>query len=770
MSDSERMQRYRIEGIDCASCANDIEVALRKLDGFDGASVSFATSTISIPEGGRETAEKTISRIEPEARIVEAPGRGDRGGSTDGGTEGRGGAPTPGGSGAADGWGAGNSGGRRERARVAWRVGRMVLALALTILGVLFQEPLRATPLGLGEYAVFLVAYLLVGWPVLSSAVRNILRGRVFDEMFLMTVATLGAIAVHELAEAVAVMLFYSIGEYVQDRAVGRSRRSISSLMDLRPDFARLVGDQGTSSVNPESVEVGATIEVRPGERMPLDGEVVRGDSTVDTSALTGESVPRSVAEGDTVLSGFVNGSGSLRVRVTRAFSDSSVSRILELVEDAAGRKAPTEKFISRLASVYTPIVVGVAAAIAFVPPLVFPDALLGEWVYRALVMLVISCPCALVISVPLGYFGGIGGASRNGILVKGSNYLDALTDLSTVVVDKTGTLTRGTFEVVRTEPRNGFAREEVLQLAALAESHSSHPIARSIRAAYERAESAGGGPDTPGTRGAHRGGPAGEAGTATAAGLDTDAVTDVREEKGYGVVARVGARRILAGSDRLLHREQIAHSGCNAEGTVVYVAVDDTYAGYIVIADEVKPDAAEAVVEMKALGVDRVIMLTGDSEAIARRIAEDTGIDAVHAGLLPEEKVAKVEEIAAELPEGKRLAFVGDGINDAPVLMRADIGIAMGALGSDAAIEAADIVLMDDQMRGVGSSIRVARHTRSVVLQNIVLALLVKAVFLALGAFGIATMWEAVIADVGVSLLAVLNATRTLRMSRRSK
>ncbi len=766
MSDSERMQKYRIEGIDCASCANDIETALRKLDGFDGASVSFATNTISIPEGHRETAERTISRIEPEARIVDATGRG--GSSQSGGRPD--GAPARGGSGAAGGPDLDGAPTRSERAKAIWRVGRIVLALVITVLGVLFQEPLRATPFGLGEYAVFLVAYLLVGWPVLSSAVRNILRGRVFDEMFLMTVATLGAIAIHELAEAVAVMLFYSIGEYVQDRAVGRSRRSISSLMDLRPDFARLVGDEGISSVEPGSVEVGATIEVRPGERVPLDGEVVRGDSTVDTSALTGESVPRSVAEGDTVLSGFVNGAGSIRVRVTKAFADSSVSRILELVEDAAGRKAPTEKFISRLAAVYTPIVVGVAAAIAFVPPLVFPDALLGEWVYRALVMLVISCPCALVISVPLGYFGGIGGASRNGILIKGSNYLDALTDLSTVVVDKTGTLTRGTFEVVRTEPRNGFDGDEVLRLAALAESHSSHPIARSIRAAYERAASAGGGPDTSGSRGAHRGGPAGEAGTGTAAGLDTDTVTDVHEEKGYGVMARVGSQRVLAGSDRLLHREHIEHGDCNAEGTVVYVAVDDTYAGYIVIADEVKPDAAEAVAEMKALGVDRVIMLTGDSEAIAKRIAEDTGIDAVYAELLPEEKVAKVEEIAAALPEGKRLAFVGDGINDAPVLMRADIGIAMGALGSDAAIEAADIVLMDDQMRGVGNSIRVARHTRSVVLQNIVLALLVKAVFLTLGAFGIATMWEAVIADVGVSLLAVLNATRTLRMSRWSK
>lgn len=622
-----------------------------------------------------------------------------------------------------------------------YRIGRIVTALVLTVIGVIFNETLHATPLHLGEYMVFITAYLLVGWPVLSSAVRNIVHGRVFDEMFLMSIATLGAIVIHEFAEAVAVMLFYSIGEYVQDRAVDRSRRSISSLMDLRPEFARLVAGGTTAEVEPESVEVGSIIEIRPGERVPLDGDLVRGASAVDTSALTGESVPRTVESGDTVLAGFVNGSGSIRVRVTKPFSESSVSRILELVEDAAARKAPTEKFISRLAEVYTPIVVGLAGAIAFIPPLVIPGATLGEWVYRALVILVISCPCALVVSIPLGYFGGIGGASRNGILVKGANYLDSLTDLFTVVVDKTGTLTRGTFEVVRTEPSNGYKKEEILRFAALAESHSSHPIARSIRSAY-----------------------GGE--------IDPNAAADVREEKGFGVVCRIGSKTILAGSDRLLDREGVERdnvqpSGSVSEGTVVYVSVDGTYAGHIVIADELKPDAVEAIAEIKALGVSKVVMLTGDNEAAADRIAEEAGIDTFFAELLPEEKVSRVEEIAAELPNGKKLAFVGDGINDAPVLMRADIGIAMGALGTDAAIEAADVVLMDDRMTGVGDSIRVARHTRSIVLQNIALALLVKAVFLTLGALGIATMWEAVIADMGTSLLAVLNATRALRFSR---
>lgn len=716
MSQSTELKKYRIEGLDCASCANEIEAELRKLDGFDGASVSFSTGTVVIPAERRGLAEKTISRVEPEARLLDrsddAARRAEAGEAAEADAA------------------------RPAIPEAAWRIGRMVLALALTAAGVLFRDALHESPLGLGEYAVFLTAYLLVGWPVLSGAVRNIVRGRVFDEMFLMSIATLGAIVIHELPEAVAVMLFYSVGEYVQDRAVGRSRRSISALMAMRPDFARLVSDGATNEVEPETVTVGATIEVRAGERIPLDGEIIRGESAVDTSALTGESVPRSVADGDTVLSGFVNGSGTIRVRVTKPFSDSSVSRILDLVEDAAGRKAPTEKFISRLAAVYTPIVVAIAAAIAFIPPLLIPGAALGEWVYRALVMLVISCPCALVISIPLGYFGGIGGASRKGILVKGANFLDALTALSTVVVDKTGTLTRGSFDVVRTEGRNGYDSQEVLRLAALAEAHSTHPIARSIRSAY-----------------------GGE--------IDAAAVSDVREEKGYGVVARHGSQTILAGSDRLLHREAVEHSDCDAAGTVVYVAVDGTYAGYIVIADTLKPGAAEAVAELKALGVDQVVMLTGDNRAIAQSIAEETGIDTVYAELLPEEKVAKVEEIAAALPDGKRLAFVGDGINDAPVLMRSDIGIAMGALGSDAAIEAADIVLMDDRLSGVGDSVRVAHHTRSVVLQNIAFALLVKVAFLTLGAVGIATMWEAVIADMGTSLLAVLNATRTLRYSR---
>lgn len=715
MSETVSFKKYRIKGLDCGHCAAEIERELQKLDGFEQSAVSFSTSTVTIPEGQEELAQKTISAVEPEARLLPAE-------RASGGT--------------------GSPGEEDEQrgpfglSRALWQVVRIAVALTLTLLGLLFREPLAATPFSIGEYALFIPAYLLVGWGVLASAGRNILRGRVFDEMFLMTVATLGAIAVNEVVEAVAVMLFYAVGEYVQDRAVDRSRRSISALMDLRPDYARVVTGESTEEVDPDLVSTGAIIEVRPGERVPLDGEVLSGESAVDTSALTGESVPRSVSPGESVLAGFINSSATVRLRVDRPFAESSVSRILELVEEAANRKAPTERFVSRLARVYTPIVVGAAAAIAFLPPLFLPGAALGEWVYRALVMLVISCPCALVVSIPLGYFGGIGGASRNGILVKGGNYLDSLTDLGAVVLDKTGTLTHGTFSVTACEARGGFSSEELLRLAALAESHSSHPIARSIRDAWS--------------------------------GMLDEEVTEVEEEKGYGVTALVAGRKLLAGSERLLRRHGIEPENPEAPGTVVHVAVDGAYAGYLLIADTLKEDTPGAVARIRELGVARIVMLTGDNSATAAQVAEAAGIDSYFAGLLPEEKVSKVEEIAASLPEGKRLAFVGDGINDAPVLMRSDIGIAMGALGSDAAIEAADVVLMDDRMSGVSGAISVARHTRSVVVQNIVLALLVKAVFLALGAVGIATMWEAVIADMGTSLLAVLNATRTLRYSAR--
>jgi Cd2+/Zn2+-exporting ATPase len=699
----ESLQSYRIEGLDCAQCAADIEKALQKCKGLEHATVSFATETLRLPPSRLGQAEEVARRVEPRARVI-APNQ--------------------------------EQGDQRSGHTV--RLLRLCLGLLLTGSGLLFQPALHATAYHWAEYLVLLSAYLLVGAPVLWSAVRNIIHGRVFDEMFLMSIATLGAIALHELTEAVAVMLFYAVGEYFQDMAVERSRRAVTSLMDLRPDTARIVDSGRPAEVDPREVAVDSVIGVLPGERIPLDGEVVAGESTVDTSALTGESVPRSIAQGDSVLSGFVNESGKIRIRVTKRFEESSVSRILELVEKADSRKAPTERFISRFAAVYTPIVVGIAAAVALLPPLLLPGALFADWIYRALVVLVISCPCALVLSIPLGYFGGIGGASRNRTLIKGANFIDVLNDVHTVVLDKTGTLTEGTFRVTRTVPRNGRSPEEVLRWAATAEAHSTHPIARSIRDAFT-------------------------------GDIDPDAVTEVQEEKGYGVTAAAAGHRILSGSDKLLHREGIEHSDCETEGTVVYVVLDGVYIGYLLIADELKAEAARAITSLRALQVERIVLLTGDNRHIAEHVARELGIGEYHAELLPEEKVAEVERLKGELPRGKRLAFAGDGINDAPVLMSADVGFAMGALGSDAAIEAADVVLMDDRVDRIPAALSTARFTRRVVLQNIALALTVKAAFLTLGVFGIATMWEAVIADVGVTLLAVLNAMRTLRVRRNS-
>jgi heavy metal-(Cd/Co/Hg/Pb/Zn)-translocating P-type ATPase len=622
----------------------------------------------------------------------------------------------------------------------AGRLVRMLIAFALFLAGTIFNGALHSTPYSIGEYAVLLSAYLLVGGPVLLSAARSIVRGQLFNEMFLMGVATIGAIAIHQLPEAVGVMLFYSIGEYLQDKAVDRSRASVAALLDLRPDSARVIAEGGERRVvAPEEVAIGDLIEVLPGERVPLDGKVVEGSSFVDTSSLTGESVPRAVEAGSSVLGGFINDEGRIAVRVEKEFGQSAAARILELVEDASSRKAPTERFISRFAAVYTPAVVALAALIAVLPPLLVPGATFEDWLYRALVILVISCPCALVISIPLGYFGGIGGASRHKLLIKGSNYVDALAKVDTVVFDKTGTLTEGVFEVVDVVRRNGFSRQEILRWAAAAESSSSHPIARSIREAA--------GPE--------------------AAPLASD---DVREIKGHGLVASVGGRSIAVGNDRLLHREGIAHEDCDVVGTVVYVAVDGKYAGYIVIADRVKAQAAATVAELKSLGVRKVAMLTGDDATVAARVAKEIGLDTYFSELLPDEKVAKLEFLERDPDRKGALVFVGDGMNDAPVLMRSDVGFAMGALGSDAAIEAADVVVMDDDIARVPAALRIASFTRRIVIENIVLALTVKLVFIALGAFGEASMWEAVIADVGVALLAVLNALRTARHALSSK
>ncbi|MGK7948747.1 MAG: heavy metal translocating P-type ATPase [Xenococcaceae cyanobacterium] len=609
------------------------------------------------------------------------------------------------------------------------------ISLILFLVGLIFNQPLHDTPGAIAEYAVLIPAYLISGWTVLTSAGRNILRGQIFDENFLMTIATLGAIAIHELPEGVAVMLFFQSGELFQGFAVGRSRRSIKSLLEVRPDQANLVIDGIIREVAPEKVAVGNTIVVKPGEKVPLDGEILSGSSQLDTSALTGESVPRTVREGEKILAGAINQTGSLTVRVSKLFAESSIAKILDLVENATSKKAPTEKFITRFARYYTPVVVFLSLAVAILPPLFIPGATSEQWVYRALVLLVISCPCGLVIGIPLGYFGGVGSAAKRGILVKGSTFLDALTNVKTVIFDKTGTLTEGVFQVTQVTPYNGYSEQELLTLAAIAESQSNHPVARSIVEAYDNEIS------------------------------DSD-VTDYQEIPGHGIKATVRGRSVLAGNDRLLHREQIEHDTCNVLGTVVHLAIDSKYAGYILISDRIKEDAARAIARLQKAGVTETVMLTGDNRVVAQNVADKLGLDTYKAELLPEDKVEASEEYLHKSNKKSKVAFVGDGINDAPVIARADVGMAMGALGSDAAIETADVVLMDDAVSKVAEAIGIARKTHSIVWQNIILAMAVKALFVLLGAIGIATLWEAVFADVGVALLAIFNATRVLKVN----
>jgi Cd2+/Zn2+-exporting ATPase len=603
--------------------------------------------------------------------------------------------------------------------------------VVLFIAALCAEAPLHRSGFPWSEYLIYVAAYLLAGWNVLVSAARGIFRGRLFNEHFLMTVATGGAFAIHALSEAVAVMIFYKAGEILQELAVARSRESVRSLLALRPDSARVNRNGGFVVIEPEDVAVGEEVSVRPGERIPLDGIVVSGSGFLDASALTGESAPRRVGEGEEVLAGYIARDGALIVRVTRTAGESSAAKIIGLVESAVQAKARTERFITRFARVYTPAVVAAAAFVAFFPPLLFAGASFETWVYRALTMLVISCPCALVVSVPLGYFGGVGGASRRGILIKGATHLDTLAAVKTVVFDKTGTLTKGVFGVTEVRPSDGKSPEDLLRLAAIAESRSNHPIARSIRTAYGKSI----------------------AGGALEAALETG---------GYGVESRVEGRSVLVGNDRLMHRDSIAHGRCEVGGTAVHVAVDGSYAGYIVVGDEVKEDAKRAIEELRGLGVERTVLLTGDSAEAAEKTAGELMIPEYYGKLLPADKVSHLERIM----EGARgtTAFVGDGINDAPVLARSDVGIAMGGSGSDAAVETADIVLMTDSPLRVADAIRRARRTRSIVIQNIVFALGVKAVFLLLGAGGIAGMWEAVIADMGVTLAAVLNATRAMR------
>lgn len=592
------------------------------------------------------------------------------------------------------------------------------------------------------EWPVFLLhlsLYLLIGYDVIGKALRNIRRGQVFDENFLMMIATFGAFGIKDYLEAVAVMLFYQIGELFQVYAVGKSRQSISDMMDICPEYANIEEDGKLVKIDPDEVELGSTIVVKPGERIPLDGMVLEGESMIDTAALTGESVPRRVCAGDEIVSGCVNGTGILKVKVTKLFEDSTVTKILELVENASSKKARVENFITRFAKYYTPVVTILAVILAVVPPLLFGQEF-GEWVKRACTFLVISCPCALVISVPLGFFGGIGAASKKGILVKGSNYLEAISNIHTIVFDKTGTLTKGEFKVTKILNTKG-TKENLLELAAYGECYSNHPIANSILEEYEKEHS-----------------------------LHQSRVTLIEEIAGHGICASLDGKELLAGNEKLMKQKNISYQKTEHFGTIVYVAYDGSFMGSIVISDEIKEGVKEAVSGMKKQGIKKCVMLSGDRTEAAEAVASELGIQEVHANLLPADKVSKVEELLGHLGEKEKLAFVGDGINDAPVLTRADVGIAMGSLGQDAAIEAADVVLMDDDIEKIVSVIKIARKTLGIVKQNIVFALGVKFIVLLLGAFGMANMWGAVFADVGVSVIAILNSMRTLKVEKMQK
>ncbi len=583
------------------------------------------------------------------------------------------------------------------------------------------------------QIAMFVISYIIAGGDIVKRAVTNILRGKVFDENFLMSVATIGAFLIGEYPEGIAVMLFYQVGELFQSYAVDKSRRSIADAMDIRPDYANVKRGDEVIKIDPDEVQIGDIIVIKPGERVPLDGKVIEGNSMVDTSALTGESVPREVEVGHEILSGCININGVITAEVTKEYGESTVSKILDLVENASSKKSQSEQFITRFARYYTPIVVIIAVFLAIIPPLVIDGATFSDWIYRALAFLVVSCPCALVVSIPLSFFGGIGGASRKGILVKGSNYLEALAETEIIVFDKTGTLTKGVFNVQEVHPK-GVSREELLELTAYAESYSNHPISSSLKQAYGKE-------------------------------IDNGRISDVEEISGHGVIATVDGKKVMAGNIKLMKKKNIAYFDGELIGTVVHVAVDNQYAGYIVIADEVKPDSAQAIMELKAANIKQTVMLTGDNKNVGSKVAKELGLDKVYAELLPADKVEKLEELFLQKSKKGKLAFVGDGINDAPVLARADIGIAMGGLGSDAAIEAADIVIMTDEPSKIATAIKISKKTLKIASQNTVFAIGIKIIVLILSAFGITTMWAAIFADVGVTIIAVLNAFRALNV-----
>ena len=702
---------YSLKGLDCPNCSAKIEKEVGELDGVQSSVVNLMkqTLTINVAQTAADTIASQIETIvhshEPDVEVSEIvqesyiPEKKQEANESY------------------------NNEDKKLTVRLAIGAAIYAIGMALTVFA---KVPLPI------ELTFLIVSYVILGGDVVWQAVRNISKGRVFDEHFLMSVSTIGAFVIGEYPEAVAVMLFYQVGEFFQSLAVKRSRKSISDLMDIRPDSATVRRNGELITISPENVSIGEIIIVKPGEKIPLDGVVLDGDSMLDTRALTGESVPRSVHKGDEALSGCMNQTGVLMIKTTKAFGESTASKIIDLVENASSRKAPTENFITTFARYYTPVVVILAAFLAILPPIILGGGW-TEWIRRGFVFLVVSCPCALVISIPLTFFGGIGAASKRGVLVKGSNYLEALNNVSVIVFDKTGTLTKGVFNVTDILPANGFSKEQVLEYAAEAESFSNHPIAKSILAAYEKE-------------------------------IDQSVISDYKEISGYGISVMAGEKKVFAGNTKLMDTECIEYTTCEKAGTKVYLAVDGQYAGCILITDEVKPDSKKAISDLKHIGVEKTVMLTGDDEKIGKSVAEELQLDKYYAQLLPDQKVEKVELLDGKKRPGSKLAFVGDGINDAPVLARADVGIAMGGLGSDAAIEAADVVLMTDEPSKLVDAIEVAKATKQIVMQNIVIALGIKSVFLILGALGIAGMWEAVFGDVGVTIIAVLNAMRILK------
>lgn len=743
-----------LSGLTCANCANKIETRVNNLDGVKEANLNFTTSTLMIEvDGSKEEndiileAKGIINKLEPEVKVYNK----DEGNvvlenlnrCTDGGCSisesnsdkdnhnhnlhrGNGHTSHEGHSHSHE---HGHSHDHSHSEQITLKE-NLRLIIGAIIFGIaIFLNKESAIAIAI---VLFVVSYLLIGGNVILTAVKNILRGEVFDENFLMTIATLGAFFIGEYPEGVAVMLFYEIGELFQSYAVNRSRKSITSLMNIRAEYANVIRNGKEEKVNPETVNIDEVILVKPGERVPLDGVIIEGTSFVDTSALTGESVPREVSSGEDILAGFINTNGVLKIKVTKNFKESTVSRILELVENASNKKAPTEKFITKFARYYTPIVVFSAIALAVIPPLLIKDASFNEWLSRALIFLVVSCPCALVVSIPLGLFAGIGGASKKGILVKGGNYLEALKDVNTVVFDKTGTLTKGVFRVTEVNNVN-IGREELIRVAAISESLSNHPIAQSIIKEYGKE-------------------------------VDSKELSDYEEVSGHGIKALLEGLKVLVGNYKLMEEFNINYDKINSIGTIVHVAINNEYKGNIVISDEIKEGSKNAIEGLKSIGVRETIMLTGDNKNVAEKVASLVGVDKVYAELLPGDKVEKVEEIIKNNKSEGKVIFVGDGINDAPVLARADIGVAMGGIGSDAAIEAADVVLMKDDPEALVTAIKVARKTNKILWQNIIFSLGIKVLVLLLGAFGIATMWEAVFADVGVTVIAVINSTRCLK------